>query len=225
MKIFVSSRSFEEYCQMFALTNADLTKSILDCAGGGSSFAFELSQRGENVVAVDIAYRNKPENLRELVLAGVEQTRKNIAVSPEQYNWNGFFSSPANHIKTREKSASTFMNDFSTAPSGRYLAADMQNLPFSGESFDLVLCSHLLFIYAESIDVNMHLRLIREMLRVTKYEVRIFPLVGFECDATETLATVLESADSLNAKAQIIPVSYSFFKNTGQMLSLTKMNC
>jgi hypothetical protein len=50
-------RSFDEYRRMFALTDADLTSSIVGCADGPASFNAEATARGHSVISCDPIYR------------------------------------------------------------------------------------------------------------------------------------------------------------------------
>ena len=58
---------------------------------------------------------------------------------------------------------------------GRYVNAELPNLPFQDHIFDLALCSHFLFLYSSTLDGEFHIAAIREMCRVA-HQVRIFPL-------------------------------------------------
>jgi SAM-dependent methyltransferase len=57
------------------------------------------------------------------------------------------------------------------------VAACLPHLPLADGSVDLVLCSHLLFTWADRLDQEWHRTAIMEMSRVSRREVRIFPLV------------------------------------------------
>ena len=46
--------------------------------------------------------------------------------------------------------------------------------PLADDSFDLALCSHLLFLYTDHLDAAFHIAAVQELLRVAG-EVRIFP--------------------------------------------------
>jgi hypothetical protein len=50
-------RSYEEYRQMFALTDGDLGLRVLGCADGPASFNAEATSRGHLVVSADPLYR------------------------------------------------------------------------------------------------------------------------------------------------------------------------
>ena len=62
-------RSFDEYREIFGLTDGDLNKSILGCADWPSSFNAELTSRGGNVVSVDPTYRFTASELRSRIEA------------------------------------------------------------------------------------------------------------------------------------------------------------
>lgn len=56
-KIVPWGRSFEEYLRTFALSEEDLSRNILDCAGGPAGFNVEMHRRGRRVVSCDPLYR------------------------------------------------------------------------------------------------------------------------------------------------------------------------
>ena len=64
--------------------------------------------------------------------------------------------------------------------SERYIPVTLPSLPFKDEEFDILLSAHFLFMYADRLDYQFHLETLNELLRVTKEEIRIFPLVDLE---------------------------------------------
>ena len=60
---------------------------------------------------------------------------------------------------------------------GRYIEASLPALPFADGSFDLALCSHLLFLYSEQLGQTLHYQVIQELCRVAG-DVRVFPLLA-----------------------------------------------
>ena len=62
---------------------------------------------------------------------------------------------------------------------GRYLPYALPHLEIAGNSFDLALVSHFLFLYSASHDREFHVAAVHELLRVAN-EVRIFPLLTME---------------------------------------------
>ena len=61
--------------------------------------------------------------------------------------------------------------------SERYVPVTLPSLPFKDDEFDLILSAHFLFMYADRLDYPFHLSTVKELLRVSKEEIRIFPLL------------------------------------------------
>lgn len=49
-------RNFEEYCNMFNLSQEDLTKNIISCGDGPASFNCEGTQKGIHITSIDPIY-------------------------------------------------------------------------------------------------------------------------------------------------------------------------
>src|SRR5882724_11723848 len=62
-------RSFDEYGRMFALSEEDLSRRILDCAAGPSSFSAEMFGPGQRVISCDPIYEFSAEQIRSRVAA------------------------------------------------------------------------------------------------------------------------------------------------------------
>ena len=64
-RVLVSSRSFDEYCENFALSSADLLVGpVLDCPGGASDFGATLRALGGTAVSIDPQYALTPKAMR-----------------------------------------------------------------------------------------------------------------------------------------------------------------
>jgi ubiquinone/menaquinone biosynthesis C-methylase UbiE len=96
---------------------------------------------------------------------------------------------------------------------GRYIAAELPNLPFKDNTFDLALCSHFLFLYSDHLDLDFHIKAIDEMLRVAS-EVRIFPVVDLNANRSVHLDAIMENFPN----CELIKVNYEFQKGGNQML-------
>ncbi len=91
----------------------------------------------------------------------------------DRFRWD-YYGSPEGVVERRRDVLAAFISDFQASThAGCYIAAHLPELPFQSESFDLVLCSHLLFLYSDELDTDMHITSLREMLRVGR-EVRLF---------------------------------------------------
>jgi hypothetical protein len=170
-------RSFDEYQRMFSLTDTDLGLTILGCGDGPASFNAEATRRGATVVSCDPIYRYDSDQLRGRVGATyaevLDQTRRNA----DEFVWNTIRS--VDELgQVRMAAMNEFMDDYAAGKTeGRYVDAELPNLPFRESSFDLALCSHFLFLYTNHLGEAFHRSAIREMCRVA-VEVRIFPLLA-----------------------------------------------
>jgi len=217
--ILVSARSFEEYVGMFALSREDLSGSILDCGAGASNFSSEINRQGGDAKSVDPLYAQDIDMIRHAAMAGLERTNMNVRGNPDEYNWT-MIPDADTHYAIRRSSAIAFLEDFKGGQGDTYIAGSLPALPFQDSSFDLTLCSYLLFTYADVLSADFHLSALREMLRVSSGEVRIYPVVGFGADAGPILSYSLMVLREEGVKAELVPVEYEFQKGGGAMLSL-----
>lgn len=223
MSTLVSARTLSEYKAMFRLDELEPAASILDCAAGAASFAAESASFERTVVALDPLYARGFSEIEAIVLEGVAQTRRNVEADPERYNFGAArspFCSAREHAQARESAAQDFLRDFKTNWPSRYVAGSLTRIPFADKSIDYALCSHLLFLHARDFDVAFHVDAIRELCRVARKGVRIYPLVGFEADATPALAAVLTEVQRLGFYPSQPAVDYSFLEGADAMLSV-----
>lgn len=219
--MLVSARSASEYRRMFNLDGVQAGAKILDCGAGAASFAAEV--RGEFLVTcIDPLYSLDDAALEISVLDGIRETQANIRRDPSLYTWgDSSFPSTTEHSRSRVDSAERFLSDYRSHPEG-YIAGSVSNLPFANESFDHCLVSHLLFLHAPEVSLDFHARAVRELTRVARKDVRIYPLVSFDgTDLSSILDVVLTCAREANWTATVQSVSYSFFKGAHEMLVLS----
>ena len=117
----ISSRSFDEYQAMFMLTKRDLCGRILDCPGGGSSFAVQASDLGARVTAVDPVYAIATSALQELVMEEPDRGSAHTVAGIDRYLWD-FYGDIEGHRGMRKRSAALFAHDVEEHPE-RYLPA------------------------------------------------------------------------------------------------------
>jgi SAM-dependent methyltransferase len=204
---------------MFDLAEPDVQGAILDCPGGGSSFTSGACARGAEAIAVDPAYSMPPDELARLVIAETHRGTAHSVAGADRYNWD-FYGGPAGHRALRQASAEAFAADLRAHP-GRYVPGALPSLPFADGQFDLVLCSHLLFTYADRLDYAFHRDALLELHRVSAGQVRVFPLTdqtGARCEElTDRLRT--ELADS-GIASDVRTVPYEFQRGGNVMLVL-----
>lgn len=219
--LFVSARSRAEYEGMFDLSfSRSAHKRILDCGAGGASFVAEWVQAGGKARACDSLYSEPLTAQAAAVLSGVERAAQNITDEPHLYVWD-VFESPARHRAARQRAAEVFLADIG-AHRERYVAASLPTLPFEDGGFDLVLSSHLLFAYSRSLTLDDHLAYMREMMRVASEEVRIYPLIGFEGDASGLVDAVVSDATARGFRCSRRRAAYHFLRGATEYLRISK---
>jgi SAM-dependent methyltransferase len=218
----VSARSFDEYVAMFGLEATELRQSILDCPGGAASFCAEARDRGLDVTAVDPVYATDVDWLSGHAVDEAIRGNRHTATSLDAYIWT-FFADINDHRKRRVGSARTFAQHLRSEPSS-YVAGALPRLPFRNDCFDLVLSSHLLFMYADRLDEQFHHDAVRELMRVARHEVRIFPVTSDQGVETEQLlASLCRRLREDGVHCEIRPSGYEFQRGGNEILVMKPM--
>ncbi|WP_024794045.1 class I SAM-dependent methyltransferase [Tomitella biformata] len=217
-QMLISSRSLDEYRAMFRLTDADLARRILDCPGGAAGFTSAAHARGGDVTACDTAYfEHQPKELAVLATAEADRGNRYVRTHSEQYEWT-FFADPDEHQRVRQQACQQFADHIRRHPD-RYIAGRLPSLPFADASFDLALSSHLLFSYSDTLDHEFHVRAIRELMRVTREELRVFPLVAVgSSEPYRRLDELLADLRAQGISGDVVTVDYEFQRGGNQML-------
>jgi ubiquinone/menaquinone biosynthesis C-methylase UbiE len=215
--VLVTSRSYAEYEAMFDLS--ELPDSVLDCCAGGASFTAEAAERGVDAVAVDPAYELPAAELVDTVRRSLPAAADIVDDHAGSFTW-AWYGNPERKDEFRIQAADRFLQDVAVAPE-RYVPGSLPELPFEDARFDLVLCSHLLFTWADKYDRDWHLAALKELVRVSRSEVRIFPLV--HQGAGEPVGYLPELLEELRPVAsEIRKVPYEFQVGADQMLVLSR---
>lgn len=223
--VAMTSRSYVEYEKMFMLQTSDLIgKRVLDVAGGASSFTTEARQLGIDAEAVDPMYEKSPSAIAKHGMQEIELVAMKMAKLTDVYDWT-FYGSVQQHKAGRIHALQRFIEDYSSSDgAGRYHTASLPSLPFRAESFDLVMCSHFLFLYEEQFDYAFHLSAIRELLRVCNPggEVRLYPLMSFRTVEYSRLHDLISEFENGGFTVQKREASLPFLPNSHQYLSIKK---
>lgn len=211
-------RSLADYLNMFHLTRSDFRASILDCAGGPSSFNAEMTGHHCRVVSCDPIYQFGVEEIRQRIQetypAIVEKLEQNFA----RFVWQEI-TSPQQLGKLRMEAMDKFLADLERGiVEKRYITAELPDLPFDDRAFDLALCGHFLLSYSEQLSLEFHFEAIREMCRVAK-EARIFPILeNFTGTRSWHLDPLLAQLTEQRYQVAIERVNYEFQKGGNEML-------
>ncbi|MBD2460379.1 class I SAM-dependent methyltransferase [Oscillatoria sp. FACHB-1407] len=210
-------RSRDEYVKMFNLTEEDCDRRILGVGDGPASFNAEMTQRNKSVISVDPLYQFSGLEILERFNQVLEDIIQQIRNTPDDWVWS-YHKSPGDLKWNRVKVIHTFVEDYERGKqTGRYQVGELPKLEFSDQQFDLALCSHFLFLYADHFDELFHRDAITEMLRVSR-EVRIFPLVTLMLKRPLFLDAIIDSFKAQNYFVDIAPVEYELQKGGNQML-------
>ena len=210
-------RSFQEYKELFSLSERDLEKSILGCGDGPASFNGELSSQGGNVISVDPIYCFTAKQLKNRILQVFKEVMQQMQLNKDRYVWDNIGSVKALG-KIRMSAMEKFIEDYDLGKKqGRYIEGSLPQLGFNDHQFELALCSHYLFLYSEQISVQAHIDSLQELCRVAK-EVRVYPLLTLAGEPSPHLSQVILALGRLNLSVTLVDVSYQFQKGATQML-------
>jgi SAM-dependent methyltransferase len=212
-------RSFDEYTSMFLLSEEDLDKRILDCGSGPASFNYILTKQGGQVVSCDPIYHFSASEIETRINETYHQIIAETRRNKNEFVWDRI-PSVETLGQIRIKAMNDFLSDYARGKAeGRYVEASLPNLPFANNEFQLVLCSHLLFLYSEQLSREFHFQSIRELCRISP-EVRIFPLLELGAIKSRHLETIMSELENAGFEASIANVPYEFQKGGNQMMRI-----
>jgi hypothetical protein len=213
-------RNAAEYEAFFALSDVPASARVLDCASGPAAFASEWNARGRFVVAADPVYRQSGDEIAADFEPTAARMLEGQRKARDRFIWD-HYKSPENVVEMRRSTLKRFLADYQNPERvGRYVAARLPDLPFSDNSFDLVLCSHMLFLYSAELSLELHLASLREMLRVGR-EVRVFPFLDMDGQRSAHLDACIRELSTI-AQVELRPVPFAFRPGDSTMLRLVE---
>jgi hypothetical protein len=215
-------RSFDEYVNMFALDEKDLSKKIIGCGDGPASFNAEATQRNCRIVSFDPIYQFSVYDIEQRVRETYPQVMDQLCKNISDYRWDDVFHSTEEVGECRLTAMNKFLADFPHGKNaGRYIPAELPALPFKDGTFDLALCSHLLFLYTKHLTIEFHQESIKELLRVAG-EVRIFPLQMLSRQNSPYVEQIADFVRKDGCTVNFQEVPYEFQKGSHQMMVICK---
>ena len=206
---------------MFNLNSNDLQRRILGCGDGPASFNAEMSKSGHSVISVDPIYTFSAAEIAARFETASPIIMNHVRATPDHWVWS-YHQNPDDLLSNRRKALTRFAADYESGrASGRYLVAELPELPFKDKYFGLALCSHLLFLYSEQLSEEFHVRAIQELCRVAD-EVRIFPLLSLSGKPSPYISKVRASLEGSGLASEISHVDYELQKDGNEMLRIFK---
>jgi len=210
-------RTFTEYRRMFDLDAAELVgRSVLDCGAGVGSFAATAAELGADVTAVDPLYDRDREALAEECAAAVEYNLKGLREQRDAFVWD-FYGDVETRGHYLRAAYNRFLADYGTHPE-RYVTGELPDLPFDDDAADLALCANVLFVYDDRLDRAFHEAALRELARVAREEVRVFPLHSLDRSRSAFVDPLVDSLREEGHAAELRGVPYEFQPGATEML-------
>ena len=215
-EMIVSARPADEYRAMFDLGDADLRGPILDCPGGAGDFGAAVRAAGGTATSVDPLYALPRADVIATARAGTLRGNRYVDEHRDLYVWS-FFGSVEDHRDRRLGALERFAADFA-ADGERYLVAALPRLPFADRAVALALSGHLLFTYPGHLAYEEHLAGIRELVRVSAGEARVFPLLDTELSPYPRMDELRAELAEHGIASEIRRVPYEFQRGADRML-------
>jgi|GEM_PF-669213 hypothetical protein len=221
--IVTVGRRFFEYNSIFLLDEFEPSaEKILDVGGGVSSFTYEAGERGFDVMSVDPIYAFDHYKLARKCEEDIEYSIKNLEKASHMLNWGKPIADFEHLRQARQSSYEMFLEDFKNNR-WRYLDAQFPYTPFIvRDNFTVSLVSHLLFIYDNHIDYDAHVSIIKEILRVTSKEIRIYPLINLSFKTSEFVARIMKDPLFAGVSFELRPTEYMILKGADNMMVIKK---
>lgn len=146
-------RSFDEYLEMFSLSEDDLARDIVGVGDGPASFNARMYQRGTPIVSVDPIYRYTEVELRQRIQDTYEDVIAQARQNQDKFVWTKI-ASVDELAKIRMQAMDEFCRDFESGKQqGRYVDASLPNLPFLTDI--LTSCSpHISSFFTQQTEIS-----------------------------------------------------------------------
>ena len=211
--------TYNEYKQMFGMSKSDLQdKRVLDAGAGVSNYTAIANAFGIKVTAVDTIYDLPANELEQRCKQDLARLLNEVPKLSSRYDWDYFGDLKGLEI-SRIKSYQLFLRDYESNPN-HYISGSLKALPFDAFSFDVTMVSHLMFLYDELLDDEFHIKALKELLRVTKEKIIIFPLFNLEGEFSEWLEKTEELLKELKVNYKLIPTEYPVVKGLNKRLEI-----
>lgn len=218
-KVVPFGRSLAEYQRMFRLSPDDRECQILDVGGGPASFNAEMASLGHAVTSIDPIYEFSGQEIQKRFDACVDDIIEQVKRTPKDWVWS-YHKSPEDLRRNREKALALFLADYEKGKAERrYVAGALPNLP-TEKHYDLVLCSHFLFLYSEQLSYDFHQRAILKLLECSR-ELRIFPLLTLGLERSPYLDDLRRELDQRGYFSEITKVDYELQPGGNEMLKIS----
>ncbi|MBV1934906.1 MAG: class I SAM-dependent methyltransferase [Parvibaculaceae bacterium] len=211
-------RRLSEYQAFFDLPDLAGIR-VLDVGGGPSSFRAEATKAGAQAYALDPLYQENDTSIREAFSRTQQVMQEGMARVQHRFVWN-HYGDEGRVVAMRREALELFLEDRRTHAES-YVSGALPSLPFGDQSFELVTCSHLLFLYGDVLNTSFHIKAVKELARVGR-EVRIFPLLNLDGRPSSHLFAVKAALRDAGLWAREVSVPFEFQRGATRMLKVTQ---
>lgn len=221
-EVVLLGRMFDEYRLIFGLDHEYLRgKKILDVASGVSSFCAEANGHGYDVIASDRIYGLPATEIEKKCRQDLAEVLIKLSKTDDHYYIWDYFENLSALKKQRTKAYRLFLEDYQKKGASRYIPTEYPKSDFKDGQFDIALLSSLLFIYDEILDYRFHKQLIIELIRITKNEIRIWPLVNLRGTRSRFVEKLTDD-DLKGLNIDVRKVNYRFLRNSDEMMVVSR---
>lgn len=224
-RIAFFGRSLADYEAIFGVSRTALRgRRVLDVGGGTASFTAEATLAGIDATAVDPIYRFRLPAVRDRALRDFSAVQAMVQTHGSRYTMGSYGAEEPLWAK-RLQTQKCFLDDFPAGfACGRYRGGGLPLLEFENRSFDLVLCSHLLFLYGSCLSWDFHQSALRELARVAREKVLIYPLLTLSGQPYARLDELRRNLATAGIESALEPVHHSVMSGADQRLVLFTCN-
>lgn len=219
-QVALVGRTYNEYKRMFDVTKESLEgKKVLDVAAGVSSFCAIGNAVGLNITAIDPAYYFMADEIEIKAEEDLDTVLNKLAFNKSHYNWDFYHDIEGVRI-SRFKACQTFLKDYQSNPSS-YIPGEVSKLPFEDNEFDTTLVSHLMFLYDHLFTEEEQIATFRELIRVTRNEIIIFPTKNLSGQNSKWVDLIIKNTEFLEHTFRLEKAQFEFQKGNSLRLRVT----
>jgi len=219
-QVALVGRTYTEYKRMFAVTKESLEgKKVLDVAAGVSSFCAIGNAVGLNITAIDPAYYFMADEIETKAEEDLDTVLAKLAFNKSHYNWDFYHDIEGVRI-SRFKAYQTFLKDYQSNTSN-YIPGEVSKLPFEDKEFDTTLVSHLMFLYDHLFTEEEQIATFRELIRVTRNEIIIFPTKNLSGQNSKWVDLIIKNTEFLEHTFRLEKAQFEFQKGNSLRLRVT----
>lgn len=219
-KVALVGRTYSEYKRMFDVSKEAFEgKKILDVGAGVSNFCAIGNAFGLDITAADPIYQYMANEIEVQCEEDLNALMQQLPLAKTHYNWD--FYGDLEGLKVSRLSAyQTFLKDYQNNRSN-YVQAEINKLPFPDKSFDVTLVSHLMFLYDHLFSAEDHIEFFKELIRVTKEEILIFPTKNLTGENSKWVDLIVKNEAFLDQTFRIEKSEFEFQKGNYLRLRVT----